>query len=97
MRLVMPEEMLDEGESKCRSRVSNEGGLSVILEERDMLCEIVVLKTLCDVCSVRRRVEFEDGFSQSQKVGFTSTTTATNSTAKQALFLNAPAKARRNQ
>jgi hypothetical protein len=52
MRLVMLEEMLDEGESKCRSRDSNEGGLSVILEERDMLCEIMVLKTLCDVCSV---------------------------------------------
>jgi hypothetical protein len=97
MRLVMPEEMLDEGESKCRSRDSNEGGLLVILEELDMLCEIMVLKTLCDVCSVRRRVEFEDGFSQSQKVGFTSTTTATNSTAQQALFLDAPVKPRNNQ
>jgi hypothetical protein len=62
-----------------------------------MLCEIMVLKTLCDVCSVRRRVEFEDGFSQSQKVGFTSTTTATNSTAQQALFLDAPVKPRNNQ
>jgi hypothetical protein len=59
----MPEEMLDEREFRCQSRDSNEGDLLVTLNERDMLCKTVVLKTLCDVCSVRRRLEFEEHLS----------------------------------
>jgi hypothetical protein len=69
---VMPDVMLDERVWCWRSRGAMEGGLAERLDVRDMvvleglevwdvLCEMVVSKTVCGGCSDGRRCEFGDG------------------------------------
>jgi hypothetical protein len=68
----MPDEMLDERVWCWRSRGAMEGGLAErldvrdmvvlkVLEVRDVLCEMVVLKTVYDGCSDGRKCKFGDG------------------------------------